>query len=266
MTKKMKFFIGPCVLEGHQFALDIAEQLKEDLTPFKDKIELYFKGSFDKANRTSIDSYRGPGMEEGLKILADINQKTGLPTITDFHAPGQAAAVASVVSVLQIPAFLCRQTDMILAGAEAAKKFNRYLKIKKGQFLAPGDSKNIVDKAEKYLPKDKILLTERGVSFGYNNLIVDMSSFQIMKSFGVETIYDATHSVQMPSGAGKTSGGKREFIRVLSRAAVAAGADGVFMEAHPNPDKALSDASTSLHLDQIKDIVAELLRIKGALS
>jgi 2-dehydro-3-deoxyphosphooctonate aldolase (KDO 8-P synthase) len=169
--------------------------------------------------------------------------------------------VASVVDVLQIPAFLCRQTDMILAGAEAAAKYSRHLKVKKGQFLAPWETKNIIEKANHFLPKEHILLTERGSSFGYNNLVVDMSSFKIMKEYGVCVIHDATHCVQRPGSQGTSTGGKREFIEVLAKAAVAAGADGVFMEAHPNPPKALSDSSTSLALDELKGLVETLLRI-----
>ncbi|MDD0853692.1 3-deoxy-8-phosphooctulonate synthase [Halobacteriovorax sp. GB3] len=258
---KLDLFIGSCVLESEQLAMTIAETLKKDLEEFEDKINLSFKGSFDKANRSSISSYRGPGIEEGLRILEKVNSEFGLPTITDFHSPDQADAVASVVDTLQIPAFLCRQTDMIVAGAEACQKFGRQLKIKKGQFLSPEETGNIVDKASSIVPKERILLTERGTSFGYNNLVVDMASFQIMKSFGVRAIHDATHCVQRPGGLGKTTGGKREQIVVLAKAAIAAGADGVFMECHPNPDQAKSDASTSLDLKKIKGIVETLLKI-----
>ena len=258
-------FSGPCVLESEELALEIAQSLQEQLKPFGDKVKLTFKGSFDKANRTSINSYRGPGIEKGLKIMEAVKAKTGLPVITDFHLPEQAEEVASVCNVLQIPAFLCRQTDMIIAGAEACKKYNGTLKIKKGQFLSPEETKNIVEKAENFISKDQILLTERGTSFGYNNLIVDMASFSIMKSFGVKTIHDATHCVQRPGGLGNKTGGKREQILVLARAAVAAGADGVFMECHPNPENALSDASTSLELTKVGSIVESLLKIKEAL-
>jgi 2-dehydro-3-deoxyphosphooctonate aldolase (KDO 8-P synthase) len=260
---KMDFFIGPCVLEDRDLAMTIAERLVKDLEPFKAKINLHFKGSFDKANRSSFTSYRGPGLDEGLKILQEVNKTFGLPTITDFHLPDQAEPVASVVHVLQVPAFLCRQTDMIHAGALACVKHNRTLKVKKGQFLSPEETKNIVDKAVSAgLSKDKILLTERGSSFGYNNLVVDMASFQIMKSFGVRTVHDATHCVQRPGGLGTATGGKREQILTLARAAVAAGADGIFMETHPDPSKALSDSATALPLDQVKGIVEKLLAIK----
>jgi 2-dehydro-3-deoxyphosphooctonate aldolase (KDO 8-P synthase) len=262
--KKMDFYIGPCVIESQDLAKQIAETLLKDLEPFKNEINLHFKGSYDKANRSSFSSYRGPGLDEGLKILGMINKQYGLPTLTDFHTPEQAMSVAEVVSVLQVPAFLCRQTDMIFAGAEACKKYNRELKVKKGQFLSPEETKNIVDKASHFLPKEKILLTERGSSFGYNNLVVDMASFQIMKSFGVRAIHDATHCVQRPGGLGTATGGKREQILVLAKAAVAAGADGIFMECHPNPEKALSDAATALPLSSVKSIVEKLLKIRRA--
>jgi 2-dehydro-3-deoxyphosphooctonate aldolase (KDO 8-P synthase) len=258
---KLDFYIGPCVLESEELAMLICDQLKKDLKPFEDKITLTFKGSFDKANRTAITSYRGPGLEEGLRILEKIKKNFGVSVLTDFHERQQAMDVASVVDVMQVPAFLCRQTDMLAAGAEAAKKYNRILKIKKGQFLSPEETKNIVDKAHTIIPKNQIMLTERGSSFGYNNLVVDMASFQIMKSFGVKTVHDATHCVQRPGGLGTITGGKREQILVLARAAVAAGADGVFMETHPNPDLAKSDSMTSLPLDQVKTIVESLLRI-----
>lgn len=259
---KMEFFIGPCVLESEELAMSVAERLVKDLEPFKDKIKLNFKGSYDKANRSAIDSYRGPGLEEGLRILEKVSKTFGIDTITDFHDPSQADMVASVVNTLQVPAFLCRQTDMILEGAKACKRYGGQLKVKKGQFLAPWDCQNIVEKASNFLPLDRILLTERGTSFGYNNLVVDMASFQIMKSFGVRTVHDATHCVQKPGGLGKSTGGKREQIFTLAKAAVAAGADAIFMEAHPNPEKALSDATSQLPLDQVKTIVGKLLEIK----
>ncbi len=262
---KLDFFIGPCVLESEGLALEIADRLIRDLAPFMDHINLSFKGSFDKANRTSIDSYRGPGIEKGLAILEKVKKQYGLPVITDFHLPEQAGDVASVVDTLQIPAFLCRQTDMIVAGAKAAYQYNGELKIKKGQFLSPEETEHIVAKAANFLPKDKILLTERGTSFGYNNLIVDMSSFRIMKSFGVRAIHDATHCVQRPGGLGKSSGGKRENVASLARAAIAAGADGIFMETHPMPEKALSDSATCLPLDEIKGLVETLVKIHEAI-
>lgn len=259
--KKMELFIGPCVLESESLVDEMASFLTENLKPFEGQINLNFKGSFDKANRTSIDSYRGPGLEKGLAMLESVKKKYNLPVITDYHLPSQADEVASVVDTLQVPAFLCRQTDMIIAGAQACAKHGSRLKIKKGQFLAPEDTENIVEKAVNFISKDQIFLTERGSSFGYNNLIVDMASFQIMKSFGVRTIHDATHCVQKPGGMGKITGGKREQILVLARAALAAGADGIFMEAHPNPDEALSDKTTSLPLEKVPSIIEELLKI-----
>ena len=258
----MEFFIGPCVLESMELAREIAGRLKNDLAHLESDIDIYFKGSFDKANRTSIDSYRGPGMDEGLKILETIKSEFGFQTITDFHLPAQADQVASVVDVLQIPAFLCRQTDMIIAGAEACKKHGSKLKIKKGQFLAPEDTVNIVKKAENFLSKEDIYLTERGTSFGYNNLVVDMASFQIMKATGVKVVHDATHCVQRPGGLGNITGGKREQIYTLAKAAIAAGADAIFMECHPNPDEALSDKTTALPLEKVAQIVESLVKIK----
>lgn len=260
--QKTDFFIGPCVLESEQLAMTVAEKLVKDLEEFSDKIQLTFKGSFDKANRSAIDSYRGPGIDEGLRILEKVKKEFNLPVITDYHLPEQAEKVASVVDTLQVPAFLCRQTDMIIAGAEACKKHGGRLKIKKGQFLAPWDTKNIIEKASHFLPAEKILLTERGTSFGYNNLVVDMASFQIMKEFGCLTIHDATHSVQKPGGLGKSTGGKREQIFTLAKAAAAAGADGFFMEAHPNPEKALSDSTSQLPIEKIKPLVEIILKIK----
>lgn len=263
---KMDLFCGPCVLESEALADEVCGFLTENLKQFDSQVELHFKGSFDKANRSAIDSYRGPGLEAGLKILENISKKYKIKTITDFHLPDQAMEVASVVHTLQVPAFLCRQTDMILAGAQAAQKHGGQLKIKKGQFLAPWDTENIVEKARNYLPNDKILLTERGTSFGYNNMVVDMASFQIMKSFGVRTIHDATHSVQKPGGLGKSTGGKREQITTLALAAAAAGADGFFMEAHPNPEKALSDATSQLQMEEIPKLVGKILKIKEILN
>lgn len=264
--KKMDLFCGPCVLESESLAMTIAETLVRELEPMKDKIKFTFKGSFDKANRSSFDSYRGPGIDEGLRILEKVKTTFKIPVITDFHTPDQADKVASIVDTLQVPAFLCRQTDMIYAGAMAAKKYNRELKVKKGQFLSPEETKNIVDKASQILSLDKILLTERGSSFGYNNLVVDMASFQVMKSFGVRTIHDATHCVQRPGGLGKATGGKREQIYVLAKSAIAAGADGLFIETHPTPEKALSDASTCMPLTNMKELITKLVRLKDVIN
>jgi 2-dehydro-3-deoxyphosphooctonate aldolase (KDO 8-P synthase) len=262
---KIDFFIGPCVLETRDLAFTVAEFLKKELIDFESKINLSFKGSYDKANRSSIDSYRGPGIDAGLKILEEVKKEFGFNTITDYHSPAEADIVAKVVDTIQVPAFLCRQTDMIIAGAKACSENNARLKVKKGQFLSPADTKNIVDKAKNFLKLDDILLTERGTSFGYNNLVVDMGSFQVMKSFGVKTIHDCTHCVQMPGGLGGTTGGKRELIIPLARAAAAAGADGFFMEAHPNPAKALSDSTNQLPLTEIKRLVSDLVNIKELL-
>lgn len=262
---KIPFFIGTCVLESEEMCMSVATRLQEDLKEFADDIDLHYKGSFDKANRTSINSYRGPGIDQGLTWLKTVKEKTGLKTITDFHEPSQAMKIAEFVDVLQVPAFLCRQTDMIVAGAQACKNFNRQLKIKKGQFLSPEDTKNIVEKAQNFITSEQILLTERGTSFGYNNLIVDMASFQVMKSFGVRTVHDCTHCVQKPGGLGNATGGKREQIETLALAAAAAGADGFFMECHPNPEKALSDSSTSLPIERVKPLIEKILKIKKAL-
>lgn len=258
----MDFFIGPCVLESWDLVDEIAGFLTENIK--NSEVKLTFKGSFDKANRSSIHSYRGPGIEEGLKLLERVKNKYKVPVITDFHHIGQAEEVASVCDTLQIPAFLSRQTDMIEAGANACKKYGRRLKIKKGQFLSPYDTKNIVEKASTILDLDSILLTERGTSFGYQTLIVDMASFQIMKSFGVKTIHDATHCVQRPGGLGNITGGNRDQIFVLAKAAAAAGADGFFMEAHPNPEKGLSDSATMLNMKEVPAMIETLLRIKKA--
>jgi 2-dehydro-3-deoxyphosphooctonate aldolase (KDO 8-P synthase) len=261
MTKKMDLFMGPCVLESWDVVDEIAGFMKSELSQFNDSCHIHFKGSFDKANRTSSSSFRGLGIDKGLEILSQVKEKYGFDLITDFHYPEQAEQVASVVDVLQVPAFLCRQTDMIESGAKSAKKYNRRLKIKKGQFLSPYETEQIVKKAEKFLPREQILLTERGTSFGYNNLVVDMTSFCIMNSFNVTTIFDATHSVQCPGGLGNASGGKREFVPTLAKAALAAGAQGLFMEVHPRPDDALSDAATCLKLSDTPQLLTDLMKV-----
>jgi 2-dehydro-3-deoxyphosphooctonate aldolase (KDO 8-P synthase) len=266
VRKKLDFFIGPCVLESESLAMTIAETIKKDLEPVQNQINLHFKGSFDKANRSSIDSYRGPGIDEGLRILEKVKKEFNLPIITDFHYPDQAETVARVADTLQIPAFLCRQTDMIVAGALACKKHDRQLKIKKGQFLAPEDTINIIKKAETHLPLNKILITERGTSFGYQNLIVDMASFQIIQNFGVRVIHDATHCVQRPGGLGNMTGGKREQVAVLAKAAIAAGADGIFIETHTNPEQALCDKTTCLDIVRVKELVTVLVNIHKVVS
>lgn len=242
---------GPCAIESRDISLQTAETLA-GLSKKLD-IPIVFKSSFDKANRTSVTSFRGPGMVNGLKILAEVKELTGLPVVTDIHHPEQAEPVAEVADVLQIPAFLCRQTDLLVAAA----KTGRVVNIKKGQFLAPWDMKNAVEKV-RASGNDKVWLTERGSTYGYNNLVVDMRSISQMQKFGVPVIMDATHSVQLPGGLGSMSGGQREYVPVLASAAVAAGADGVFMEVHPDPDKALCDGPNSLPLDQVESLLVRL--------
>ena len=269
----MTLISGPCVIEDEGLVMEVATELKRQLGPLIDdgQVNLYFKSSFDKANRTSIDGFRGPGLKDGLAILNRVRAKTGLPVLTDFHTPDQAMAVAETVDFLQIPAFLCRQTDLIIAGAEAALKHKRRLNVKKGQFLAPWDAKNIVDKARAVEEKigirgepNWLCLTERGSSFGYNALVVDMGSFLTMKSFGVETIHDATHCVQQPGGGagGKSTGGKREMIEPLARAAIAAGADGIFMECHPRPEQAKSDGPNAFYLEHVGTFIRQVLELR----
>ena len=232
---------------------------------------MFFKASFDKANRSSIDGFRGPGITEGLKILNRVKEKVGLPLLTDIHTPDQCEEVAKVVDFLQVPAFLCRQTDLIVAATEACLNWNRKLNVKKGQFLAPWDVKNIVEKvhaveAKHSGPHKKIdlHLTERGVCHGYNTLVVDMISFQTMAKMGVPTIYDATHSIQMPGGGpgGKSTGGKREYLEVLARAAFAAGADGLFMECHPRPEVAKSDGPNAFYLEHVGEFIKQILEFR----
>ncbi|WP_320175322.1 3-deoxy-8-phosphooctulonate synthase [Maridesulfovibrio sp.] len=243
---------GPCALETIDVALRAAEVLA-DIASRLD-VTVIFKSSFDKANRTSITSFRGPGLEEGLKWLQRVKDETGLPVVTDIHTPDQAASVGEVADVIQIPAFLCRQTDLLVAAANTGRIIN----VKKGQFLAPHDMRHVVGKLCE-AGNNRIWLTERGASFGYNNLVVDMRSMSIMKEMGCPVVFDATHSVQLPGGLGGKSGGQREFVPVLSRAAVAAGASGVFMETHPDPDCALCDGPNSWPLDRAEDLIKDLL-------
>lgn len=253
---------GPCVIEDEGLINEVAEELKKQLGNLP--IDFYFKSSFDKANRTSGQSFRGPGLKKGLEILSHVKRKQGFQLLTDFHEISQAEAIAEVVDFLQIPAFLCRQTDLVLAGAEAARKYGRKLNIKKGQFLAPWDTANIIEKVKDHLEASSLYLTERGVSFGYNQLMVDMTSFQTIQSYGVPVIYDATHSVQKPGAApgGKSTGGSRQDIEVLARAAVAAGADGVFLEVHPRPDQAKSDGPNAFYLEYVGKFIEQLLEIR----
>lgn len=256
------FFLiaGPCVIESREMCLEIAGFMKE--TTEKLGIPYIFKASFDKANRTSGTSYRGPGMEGGLKILEDVRREIGVPVLTDVHTEAEVPEVAAVVDVLQTPAFLCRQTDFIRACAASGKPVN----IKKGQFLAPGDMVNVVAKAreaarEKGLAEDNFMVCERGASFGYGNLVSDMRSLAIMRECRAPVVFDATHSVQLPGGQGNSSGGRREFVPVLSRAAAAVGIDGFFMETHPNPEKALSDGPNAVPLKFMPQLLATLTQI-----
>jgi 2-dehydro-3-deoxyphosphooctonate aldolase (KDO 8-P synthase) len=243
---------GPCVVESEALALDTAGQLKEITQGLG--IPFIYKSSYDKANRSSAKSYRGLGMEQGLAILAKVRREIGVPVLTDVHEIEDVAAVAAVVDVLQTPAWLCRQTDFIQAVVAAGKPVN----IKKGQFLAPHEMKNVVDKAIEAGGKDRVLVCERGVSFGYNNLVSDMRSLAILRETGCPVVFDATHSVQLPGGQGTRSGGEREFVPVLARAAVAAGISGLFMETHPNPDKALSDGPNAWPLGRLKHLLQTL--------
>ena len=252
------FFLiaGPCVIESRQMAFDTAGQLKEICAALG--IPFIYKSSYDKANRSSSKSFRGLGMEQGLDILADVKKQIGVPVLTDVHAEDEITAVAAVVDVLQTPAFLCRQTDFIQACAASGKPVN----IKKGQFLAPGDMKQVVAKArEASGGADSIMVCERGASFGYNNLVSDMRSLAIMRETGCPVVFDATHSVQLPGGQGDRSGGQREFVPVLARAAVAVGVAGLFMETHPDPAQALSDGPNAWPLDQMKSLLATLKEI-----
>jgi 2-dehydro-3-deoxyphosphooctonate aldolase (KDO 8-P synthase) len=249
---------GPCVIESRQLALDTAGKLKEICTELG--VPFIYKSSYDKANRSSGKSFRGPGTDEGLKILAEVKRQIGVPVLTDVHEIGQIAAAAAVVDVLQTPAFLCRQTDFINAAASAGKPVN----IKKGQFLAPGDMKNVVAKARQASGVDNILVCERGVSFGYNNLVADMRSLAIMRETGCPVVFDATHSVQLPGGQGTVSGGQREFVPVLARAAVAGGVSGLFMETHPDPDKALSDGPNAWPLAKMRQLLMTLKELDRA--
>jgi len=246
---------GPCVIEEYSITLKIAKTLKDITTRLG--IPFIFKASYDKANRTSISSFRGPGIDEGLEILNSIKKEVGVPVTSDIHLMEEADKASKVLDLIQIPAFLCRQTDFILAAARTGKPVN----IKKGQFLAPWDMANVIKKAESTGNKN-LLITERGASFGYNNLVSDMRSIPIMQKTGCPVVFDATHSVQLPGGQGDSSGGNREFAPVLARAAVAAGADAVFMEIHPDPDKALCDGPNSLRLDDAEKIIAQLAMIR----
>jgi 2-dehydro-3-deoxyphosphooctonate aldolase (KDO 8-P synthase) len=252
LDRPLFLIAGTCVVESRQMAMDTAGTLKEITSALG--IPFIYKSSYDKANRSSGTSYRGLGMDKGLEILADVRKQIGVPVLTDVHAEDEIPAVAKAVDVLQTPAFLCRQTDFIHAVASAGLPVN----IKKGQFLAPGDMKNVVDKARAASGRDNIMVCERGASFGYNNLISDMRSLAIMRETACPVVFDATHSVQLPGGQGTSSGGQREFVPVLARAAVAVGIAGIFMETHPNPAKALSDGPNAWPLGMMKDLLQTL--------
>lgn len=245
---------GPCVIESEESTLKIAERLKKISEELK--IPLVFKSSYDKSNRTSINSYRGPGIKKGLNILEKVKKETSLPVLSDIHSVSEVSHAAEVLDMLQIPAFLCRQTDLIIAAAKTGRPIN----VKKGQFLAPHDVKNIIDKILS-TGNNNITITERGVSFGYNNLVVDMRSIPIMQGFGFPVVFDATHSVQLPGGRGNTSGGQREFVAPLARAAVSVGCDAVFLEVHEFPDKAFSDGPNMLSIDKFSSLIRKLKEI-----
>ena len=258
LQKDFFLIAGPCVIESRDHVLFMARELKKVTSECG--IAFIFKASFDKANRSSIQSFRGAGISEGLKILAEARKEVGVPVLTDIHEPDQAEATSKVVDVLQIPAFLCRQTDLIVAAARTGRIVN----VKKGQFLAPWEMKNVVDKA-KEAGSQRFMLTERGASFGYNNLVVDFRSFPIMKAFGCPVIFDVTHSLQLPGGQGQSSGGQPQYIPHLARAGVGAGVDGLFMEVHDNPAKALSDGPNALDLALLKPLLQQLVKLRQAL-
>ena len=253
-NRPLALIAGPCVIESESATLRHAERLMTICNGLS--MPLIFKASYDKANRTSIDAYRGPGMKEGLRILAKVKESLGLAVLSDIHSIEQVAPAAEVLDVLQIPAFLCRQTDLLIAAAKSGRVIN----VKKGQFLAPWDMKNVASKIAAS-GNDNIILTERGSSFGYNNLIVDMRTFPVMRSLGYPVVFDATHSVQLPGGQGTSSGGQREFVEYLSRAAVAAGIDGIFMEVHEDPAKALCDGPNSIPLCDLPSLLSTLMAI-----
>lgn len=248
---------GPCVIESEEMVLSIVGQMKEITERLG--IHYTFKASFDKANRTSLHSFRGPGLEEGLRILKKVKDVYGLPVCTDIHEAWQAAPVAEVADILQIPAFLCRQTDLLVAAA----KTGRCVNIKKAQFLAPWDMKNCVEKVRQS-GNDNVMLCERGTSFGYNTLVVDMTGLRVMKEFGVPVIFDATHSVQKPGGNGTSTGGNREYVEYLAKAAIAVGVDGLFMETHPDPDAAKSDGPNMVPLGEMEALLKKLIRVYDA--
>ena len=255
----LAFLLGPCVVESIDHALFMARSIQEICG--RVGVEFVYKSSFDKANRSSAESFRGQGMDFGLEVLQLVKNEIGVPIITDIHEPWQAEKVAAVADILQIPAFLCRQTDLLVAAAETGNAVN----VKKGQFLAPWDAKNIVEKLQS-AGCEKILLTERGASFGYNNLVVDFRSFPIMRGFGVPVVFDVTHSLQLPGGLGKATGGQSEYIENFARAGVACGVDAVFMEVHDNPAKAPSDGPNQLPLNRLEKLLMKLKEIHSIVS
>ena len=257
-NKPLTLLAGPCVLESEEICNQIAETVQEICSDLG--VQYVFKASFDKANRTSVTSFRGPGLDNGLEKLQAIKDKFNVPVVSDIHESGQVEKASTVIDYLQIPAFLCRQTDLLIAAGESGCAVN----VKKGQFLAPGDMLSVRDKLYSTGNK-KVSLCERGTTFGYNNLVVDIRGLQIMRELGCPVVFDATHSVQLPGGQGSKSGGQPQFIPTLSRAAVAAGIDGIFMEVHPNPPEALSDGANSLPLNKIREVLTELVTIRKAL-
>jgi 2-dehydro-3-deoxyphosphooctonate aldolase (KDO 8-P synthase) len=254
--KELAFILGPCVVESEKHALFMAREIKDTCDSVG--VSFVYKSSFDKANRSSSESFRGHGMEAGLEVLAQVRSEVGVPVITDIHEPWHVEKVAKYVDMLQIPAFLCRQTDLLVEAAKSGLPVN----VKKGQFLAPWDAKNIVEKLRS-AGSDKILLTERGASFGYNNLVVDMRSFPVMRSFGVPVVFDVTHSLQLPGGLGKATDGQGQYIEHFARAGVACGVDAVFMEVHNDPSKAPSDGPNQLPLSRLEKLLTKLKAINS---
>ena len=257
--RRLLLIAGPCVIESEALCLRVADRLATACLRLG--VTFVFKASFDKANRTSGKSFRGPGIQQGLAVLAKVRQRLGLPVLTDVHTESQAAAAGEVVDIVQIPAFLCRQTDLI----EAAVRTGKIVNIKKGQFLSPAEMGNVVAKARAGGGR-RLLVTERGTTFGYNNLVADMRSIPILKTFGCPVVFDATHSVQLPGGGGDKSAGQREFAPVLARCAMAAGADGLFIETHPDPDRALSDGPNMIPLAAMPKLLAALLKVRAAVT
>ena len=278
LSPPMTLIIGPCVIEDEGLVMEIAQELRSQLNDLD--VELYFKASFDKANRSSIDSFRGPGLKEGLRILEKVKGELALKLLTDVHTLEQVEPVSQVVDYIQVPAFLCRQTDLVVESAKMACLNQCRLNIKKGQFLAPWDVKNIKEKVDacleqhmKEVPherrkKDWFTITERGSSFGYNNLVVDMSGIHVMRGLGLTVVYDATHSIQLPGGGpgAKRTDGKRQYLETLARSAFAAGADGLFMECHPRPSEAKSDAANAFPLQYVRPFVEQVLKIRSLVS